>query len=268
MEKPAAGPAPDWGVGYYERTAELLLPAAEALVELAAVRAGERVLDVGTGTGNAALLAAGAGAAVTAVDPSERLLGVARTAALQRHLDVDWQVGDAAALPVPDASTDCLLSNFGVIFAPDHEAAAAEMARVLAPGGRILFTAWLPGGAVGALAGATQDLVRATLGAPPAATGFPWHEEAAVAGLLSGHGLTVARDGTGEIIFTAPSPQAYLDVEAANHPLAVAAFDVLQRRGQAEAARERLLSVLDEHNEDPAAFRSTGRYVVLSARRS
>lgn len=132
MDKPAPGATLDWGVGHYERTAELLRPAAEALVELAAVRPGERVLDVGSGTGNAALLAAAAGAHVTAGDPSERLLDVARTAALERHLDLTFEVGDAAALPVSDASTDCLLSSFGVIFAPDHEAAAAEMARVLA----------------------------------------------------------------------------------------------------------------------------------------
>lgn len=267
MTRSAPPSAPDWGVGHYERTAELLLPAAQALVELAEVRPGDRVLDVGTGTGNVALLAAAAGATVTAVDPSERLLGVARTAARERHLDLTCLIGEAAALPVSDASTDCLLSNFGVVFAEDAAAAAAEMARVLAPAGRILFSAWLPGGAVGALAAATQELVRGVQGTPPAPRGFPWHDGAAVAGLLSGHGLTVAVEDTREIVFTAPSTQAYLDVEVANHPLAIAAFAVLQRRGQLEAARERLLAVLAQHNEDPDGFRSTSRYAVLSAHR-
>lgn len=268
MDQPATGTRPDWGAGHYERTADLLLPAAEVLVGLAAVRPGERVLDVGCGTGNAALLAAAAGAAVIAVDPSERLLCVAGSAALDRRLDLRCRAGEVADLPVPDASADCLLSNFGIVFAPDPEAAAAETARVLAPGGRMLFTAWIPGGAVGALARAAEELVRDALGAPPAPPGFPWHEEAAVGGLLSGHGFAVDRAGAGEIVFTAASPQAYLDVEAANHPLAVAAFDVLQRLGRAAEARDRLLSVLDEGNEDRAAFRSTGRYVVLAARRS
>lgn len=87
-------------------------------------------------------------------------------------------------------------------------------------------------------------------------------------GLFSGHGLTVSVADTREIVFTSSSPEAYLDIEAANHPLAIAAFDVLQSRGRTEGARERLLTVLAEHNEDPDAFASTSRYVVLSARRS
>ncbi len=124
MGEPPARPVPDWGVGHYERTAEMLLPAAQVLVDAASLRADERVLDLGSGTGNVALLAAATGTHVTAVDPSDRLLGVARGAAMDRGLDVTCAVGEAAALPVPDASADCLLSNFGVIFASDAEAAA------------------------------------------------------------------------------------------------------------------------------------------------
>ena len=93
MGKRLAGQAPDWGVGHYERTAEVLLPAAQVLVDVAALRSGERVLDVGSGTGNVALLAAAKGAHVTAVDPSERLLGVALAAARERNLDVTCAVG-------------------------------------------------------------------------------------------------------------------------------------------------------------------------------
>jgi SAM-dependent methyltransferase len=267
MSEPAAGSALDWGVGHYERTAEMLLPAAQVLVDVAALQKGERVLDVGTGTGNVALLAAAAGAHVTAVDPSERLLRVASAAARQRGLDVTCEAGDAAALPVPDASTDCMLSNFGVVFAPDPGAAAAEIARVLTPGGRAAFTAWVPGGAIGALAATAQELVRAAVGAPPAPPRFPWHEAAEVAGLFSPPGLTVAVALHHDIVFTAPSPQAYLDAELANHPLAVAAFDVLRQRGQAGPARDRLLEILTDRNEDAAGFRCTSRYVVLVARR-
>ncbi len=267
MGKRPAGHAPDWGVGRYERTAEVLLPAAQVVVDVAALRPDERVLDVGSGTGNVALLAAAMGAHVTAVDPSERLLGVALAAARERGLDVTCAIGEAAALPVPDETMDCLLSNFGVIFAPDAEAAAAEMARVLTPGGRAVISAWLPGGAVGELTATAQELVRQALGTPPAPPGFPWHDVAAVAELFGDHGLAVAAERREHVVFTARSPGDYLDAESANHPMAIAAFDLLAQRGQAEAARERLLHVLRDHNEDAGGFRCTSRYVVLVARR-
>lgn len=267
MGKPPAGRAPDWGLGHYERTAEMLLPAAQVVVDVAAVRTGERVVDVGSGTGNVALLAAGLGAHVTAVDPSERLLGVARTAAQEQGLDVTCLPGEAAALPVPAASTDCLLSNFGVIFAPDAEAVAAECARVLAPGGRAVFSAWLPGGAIGACAATAQELVREALGAPPASPGLPWHDAAAVGDVFCAHGLSVAVGRREELVFTASSPEDYLDVESANHPMAIAAFDLLRQRGRADEARARLLGVLRDNNEDAGGgFRCTSRYVVLVAR--
>lgn len=266
MQTPGAEPTLDWGVGHYERTAQVLLPAARVLVAAAAPRTGERVLDIGTGTGSAALVAAAAGAQVTAVDPSPRLLDVARAAAQQQALDLTCRLGDAAALPVPDASIDCALSSFGIIFAPDPDAAVAELARVLAVDGRFAFTAWLPGGAVGAFATAAQDLVRAAVGAPPAAPGFAWHDASAVSDLFGRHGMVAAVAGRHELVFTAPSARSYLDDTRENHPLAVAGFQLLQQRGQAGHATERLLEVLDEHNEDAESFRSTSAYVVHVAR--
>jgi len=260
-----AGPALDWGVGAYERTAERLLAAAGVLVEAAAIRPGERVLDLGCGTGNAALLAAARGARVTAVDPASRLLAVAQAEARARGLDVVCHAGEAASIPVPDASVDCLISSFGLVFAPDPQAAAAEVARVLAPAGRALFTAWVPGGAVGAYAAAGRALVLEALGAQPAAPGFAWHEEAAVAGLFAGHGLRAEVVGHHELVFTAPSPQAYLEAEQAEHPAAISALEVLTQQGMADQARARLLGVLQEQNEDPSAFRATSRYLVLAA---
>ena len=145
----AGPPRIDWGLGRYERTAAQLAPASAVVVERAAPQPSERVLDLGTGTGTAALLAAARGATVTGVDPAARLLDVARHRALEQDLDVTFALGDAAAIPVEDGSVDVVLSVFGVIFAPDPVAAAAEMARVIAPGGRIVLSAWLPGGAVG-----------------------------------------------------------------------------------------------------------------------
>lgn len=259
---------PDWGVGRYERTAELLLPAAQVLVDAIAPSAGERLLDLGAGTGNAALLAAGAGAEVTAVDPSARLLSVAARAAQQRGVPLRCEVGQASDLPAARHSFDCVVSNFAVIFAPDAEAAVAEIARVLRPGGRAAFTAWLPGGALGTLAAVAQELVRTAIGAPPPPPGFPWHEAAAVSELFNRHELSTTAAGRHELTFHDASPEAFLDAELQTHPLAVAGFEVLRRAGQAEQARERLLQVLQEHNEDSSSFRGTSRYVVFIARRA
>ena len=256
----------DWGRGHYERSAAALLPAAETVVVAATLLPGERVVDVGCGTGNVALIAARAGAQVTAVDPAPRLLDVTRALAASEGLGIQLLPGEAAALPLPDASFDAVLSNFAAIFAPEPAAAVAEMVRVLAPGGRIVFSAWLPGGAIGRVNATASDLVRRALGAPEPPAPFPWHDQAALAALFAAHGMTTTIEQHG-IVFTGASPAAYLEAERTSHPLAIAAFEVLERAGQAELARERLLRILEEESEDATAFRSTSRYVVVTATR-
>src|SRR3954470_6148685 len=119
-------PTLDWSLGRYERTAEQLLPAARLVVERAAPSAGDRVVDVGCGTGNAALLAAERGARVTGVDPAARLLEGAAGRAASQGLDATFSRGDAASLPVADGTAGLTVSVFGAIFAPDPTAAAAE----------------------------------------------------------------------------------------------------------------------------------------------
>src|SRR3954469_15601168 len=96
----------DWGTGNYERTADQLLPAARLVVDRAAPAAGERVVDVGCGTGNATLLAAARGARVTGVDPAGRLLEVAREQAARGKLEADFVKGDAAAILLADGEAD------------------------------------------------------------------------------------------------------------------------------------------------------------------
>jgi SAM-dependent methyltransferase len=257
----------DWGVGHYERTAEMLLPAARVLVNSASLRNGESVLDLGCGTGNAALLAAAAGARVTAVDPSPRLLGVASEAAGREGLELTCQRGTAESIPAADATFDCVLSNFGLIFTTDPDAAVAEVARVGRSDSRVAFTAWVPGGALGALASAAEALVRSSVGAPPAAPGLPWHDETELQALFSRHGLETSVRGPHQLVISADSPEAFLDAEMANHPMAVAAEGVFRQQGVSEEVREHLLGVLRDHNEADDAFRSTSRYVVVVATR-
>lgn len=156
----------DWGQGRYESTAPDLLPAARELVAAARIRPDEHVVDVGAGTGNVALLAAGLGARVTAVEPAARL----RDVISQASSDVTAVDGTAASIPLPDGSADVLLSNFAVIFAPDPKAAIADMARVATPNGRILLTAWLPG-VLDDLLGIVASAVKEVTGADPTAGG-------------------------------------------------------------------------------------------------
>ncbi|QBI19081.1 class I SAM-dependent methyltransferase [Egibacter rhizosphaerae] len=133
-----------WSLGDYERVGARWAQAPRDVVASLDV-AGQAVLDVGCGTGEAALAAARAGAAgVTACDPTPELLAVARDRASAGGLSVAWDEGEAQELPYPDASFDLVLSTFGVMFAPDAHAAAAELVRVCRPGGRIVTTAWTP----------------------------------------------------------------------------------------------------------------------------
>ena len=256
----------DWSVGRYEETAAQLLPAAELLVEEAAPLAGKQVVDVGCGTGNAALLAAVRGARVTGVDPAPRLLDVARGRAAAAALDVTFRAGDAAALPVADSSADVVLSVFGVIFAPDARVAAAELARVTAEDGRILLTAWIPGGAVSRTNQVAQEAVLRALGAPAPPPRFAWHDAGALDQLLAPHGFSVTVEEH-SLSFTAASPQEYLDREGANHPLAVAGRQVLEQHGTADEIYTELLAILEAANEDPTGFRVTSRFITAQARR-
>jgi SAM-dependent methyltransferase len=257
----------DWGLGEYERTAERLLPTAEVLVDAVAPTPGEVLVDVGCGTGRAALIAAARGARVTGVDPAPRLLEVARAEAADRGLDAAFVQGDAASLPLADGHADVVVSAFGVIFAPDPSAAAAELARVTAPAGRIALSAWTPSGPLREVSRAAREAMARATGGSQEDHGFAWHDRDALAALLGPYGFEVATEEH-ELAFTGESAEAYFAEEWDPHPLSVAGWAVLEPRGEAAALRERMIAILEAGNEDPNAFRVTSRYVVATARRA
>jgi ubiquinone/menaquinone biosynthesis C-methylase UbiE len=133
-----------WSVGSYERIAARFAPVHDQLAELLTFGAGDRVLDLASGTGEVAFRAARAGATVTAIDLAEPMIEKARRRAEEEGLDVSFDLGDVEYLPYDDRSFDVLASAFGLVFAPDHANVASELARVSRAGGRLGFTAWKP----------------------------------------------------------------------------------------------------------------------------
>lgn len=119
-------------------------PPAARLVRFSGVRSGQRVLDVGCGTGVVAITAVLRGAKVTGLDLTPELLEHAKENAKVGGLDIDWREGDAEQLPFADREFDVVLSQFGHMFAPRPAVATAEMLRVLKPGGTIAFSTWPP----------------------------------------------------------------------------------------------------------------------------
>lgn len=151
---------------------------AAVLVRFAGVKAGQQVLDVGCGTGVAALTARRVGAKVTGLDLSPELLAHAKeNAGIAGFDDVTWKEGDAESLPFGDAAFDVVLSQWGHMFAPRPEVATKEMLRVLRPGGTIAFATWPPESSLGQM----FRLVGKYLPPPPGVSPPPqWGEVATV----------------------------------------------------------------------------------------
>jgi len=169
-----------WGNGPYERIADTIVDVHEAVVELLAPTPGDRWLDLATGTGAVAEDAAAAGAQVTAIDLAPVLIETAKERASAKGLEIDYRVGDAERLDLPDAAFDKVSSTCGVMFAPDHEAVARELARVTKPGGRIGLANWTPAGGLGRL----FKVMAPYQPAPPPSSPFDWGDETRVRELL------------------------------------------------------------------------------------
>lgn len=140
-----------WASGDYSVIGTTLQIVAESLAEAVDVQAGEDLLDIAAGNGNATLAAARRFANVTSTDYVPALLDKGRQRALAEGQQVDFRVADAEQLPFEAARFDVVLSTFGAMFSPDHVRCAQEMLRVLRPGGRIGLANWTPQGFIGRL---------------------------------------------------------------------------------------------------------------------
>lgn len=176
-----------WAAGNFDVLAQEIRDVGRAVVEAAEVGPGMTVLDVGCGTGNATISAALAGGKTTGLDLTPELLDDARRNAAAAGVEIKWVEGDAEKLPFDDDSFDAVLSTFGVMFAPRHEVAAGELARVCAPGGVIVLASWTPDG----LIGQTFKLTAPRLPPPPPFASVPvlWGNAGHVLDLFGPHGV-------------------------------------------------------------------------------
>ena len=138
-----------WAAGDFDSVVPFIWEAGGVAAEAAGCRPGDRVLDIAAGSGNAAIQAAMRGADVVASDLTPELFEPGRRRAADNGVELEWVEADAEDLPFEDASFDVALSTFGIMFAPRQSVAAAELARVVKPGGRIALCSWRPAGFIG-----------------------------------------------------------------------------------------------------------------------
>lgn len=236
-----------WSAGDYGIIGTTLDIVGEQLCETADLRSTERVLDVATGNGNAALAAARRWCAVTGIDYVPALLEEGRARAAGDRLPITFVEGDAEAIPFPDASYDVVLSTFGVMFSANQEQAAAELARVCRPGGRIALACWTPDSYIGQL---FRTLARYIPPAPGVQSPMRWGTEAGLRELF-GPAAAEIRVERRSFVFRYRSPSHWLEVFRTYYGPTVKAFEALDAERQAALADEIIALLEAQHTGGP-----------------
>ena len=251
-----------WSSGNYAVIGTSLQIIGEQLCEAVDVSAGETVIDVAAGNGNASLAAARRGCIVTATDYVPELLEGARRRAEADGVDLTIEVADAEALPYGDASFDVALSTLGVMFTPDPNRSSAELVRVVRPGGRIGLVNWTPEGFVGQM----FKIVGAHV-PPPAGVPSPllWGTEAQIEALFgSDCDVTTER---GMFTFRFRSAEDFFETFKAFYGPVFKAWAALDEAGRA-SFREQLVALADQHDRNPGdALTIDAEYLQVVATR-
>ena len=253
-----------WSQGDFARVGLTIQIVSEYLCEAAEVLPNERVLDVACGAGNTALAAARRFAKVTGLDYVPALLEHGRERAKAELVEVDYVEGDAQALPFDDASFDCVMSTFGVMFAPDQERAARELMRVCRPGGRIALASWTPDGMIGEMFGITVKH------APPPFKIDPpvlWGTEERLRELF-GDGVSEIRAERRQAVQRWPSPEFGLEYMKKWFGPTKMAFARVGEEGEAALAAD-LTDLYRRHNmAGEAAVAAPATYLEVVATRA
>jgi ubiquinone/menaquinone biosynthesis C-methylase UbiE len=244
-----------WGLGDYRRFAkETVWDLGPILVRACEIAAGQRVLDVATGSGNVALRAAQVGASVVATDITPENLDAGRDEARSLGLALEWIQADAQDLPFEDGEFDVVTSSFGAMFAPDHHAAARELLRVCRPGGTIGLLTFTAEG----LAGRFFGLVAPYLPPPPEGAQPPllWGDEGHVRELL-GDGVTTLSLTRHTYVESAPTPEAWVELYTTTFGPIVA---IQQSRGESPERVEEFDRELLRFARDASRSAETAEY--------
>jgi ubiquinone/menaquinone biosynthesis C-methylase UbiE len=246
-----------WASGDFSVIGTTLQIVGESLCEAVELESGSRVLDVACGNGNAALAAARRFCTVTGIDYVPALLRHAADRASADGLAVDFIEGDAERLPFGDAEFDAVLSTYGVMFAPDHEQAAHELARVVKPGGRIGLANWTPDGFVGQLLKTVGRHVP-----PPAGVASPalWGTEAHLGRLFPRVGAV--RATRRDFVFRYQSAAHFIDVFRRFYGPTFKAFGALDPDGQARLAAD-ISELSARFNRSARAFVVPAEYLEV-----
>jgi SAM-dependent methyltransferase len=257
-----------WALGDYPSVAAEVIPDLGAvLVRACGVGPGDRVLDVAAGSGNAAIPAAAAGGRVVACDLTPEMFPAGREQAARAGVEVEWREGDAEALPFADDSFDVVLSCVGVMFAPDHQAAADELVRVCRPGGTIGVLSWTPEGFVGRMLTTMRPYMPPP---PPGARPAPlWGREEHVRALLGDRVTAVEarREPVRVDCFT--TPEEFLDAVKNRYGPTVATYRALSAEPDRVAALDRDLDTLardEAQSTDPLVM--DWEYLLLTAKKA
>ena len=232
-----------WSSGDYAVVGTTLQIVGEEICEALDVRAGQKVLDVAAGNGNASLAAARRWCDVTATDYVPALLDRARERASAERLDIQFREADAEALPFPDAAFDVVVSTFGVMFTADQERAAGELVRVCKRGGKIGLANWTPEGFIGQV----FKTIGKHLPPPPGAKSPAlWGTRARIAELFDPHATSV-KTAQRSFVFRYRSPAHWLEVFRTYYGPMLKTFGALESTGQAGLLRD-LLALTDQFN--------------------
>ena len=232
-----------WSSGDYAVVGTTLQIVGEQLCEALDLRAGSKVLDVAAGNGNVTLAAARRWCDVTSTDYVPALLKRGQERAAADHLTVEFREADAEALPFADSSYDVVVSTFGVMFTPDQDKAAAELARVCKSGGKIGLANWTPQGFIGQLF--------KTIGKhlpPPAGVKSPalWGTQARLEEMFGSQASEIVAEPR-MFVFRYRSPEHWLDIFRTFYGPTLKAFAALDESGQAALTRD-LMALLGEFN--------------------
>ena len=247
-----------WSVGSYERIAARFAPVSDQLASLLQPQPGERVLDLATGTGEVALRLSKAGADVTAIDIAEPMLEKARRRAEEEGASIQFDLGNIEYLPYDDGAFDVAISNFGLVFAPDHANVAAEVARVLRPGGRLGFSAWKPNSKLGELYRRfTEDPIEGR-------EAYEWGREDHVEDMLGEEFEIDFEDGT--LWLEASSGEEVWKLFSESAPPVVAMVRHLEEPRREEFHRA-FVELYEGYRTDDGGIRAPRRYLVVLGRR-